>query len=57
VETRTRRGHAELILAKDTPAQAILEHLMRQGTAISHFEAAAPSLNGILLKALEGRHE
>ncbi len=56
IESRTRRGHVELILAPDAVPQEILQHLVRRGTVVRHFEAALPSLNEIFLQVVEARH-
>jgi ABC-2 type transport system ATP-binding protein len=55
--TRTRKGLTELILKDNTTPADILGLLVRQGKTIRHFEAAAPSLNEIFLKALEDGRE
>jgi ABC-2 type transport system ATP-binding protein len=55
-QTRSRRGHAELLLEAGASPQKILEYLVRQGRTIRHFEPAAPSLNEIFLTALEQSH-
>jgi ABC-2 type transport system ATP-binding protein len=56
IESRTRRGHVELILAPGAAPQEILQHLVHRGTVVRHFEAAAPSLNEIFLQVVEARH-
>ena len=56
IESRTRRGHVELILAPGAAPQGILEYLVHRGTVVRHFEAAAPSLNEIFLQVIEARH-
>lgn len=51
-----RKGHAELILDRNTTSKELLECLLRSGLVINRFEIAVPTLNEIFLKIVGENH-
>lgn len=49
-----KNGAVHLTLTGDTTPQQILEHLIRQQATIEQFEIAAPTLDEIFIRAVQG---
>lgn len=50
VEKKPNNGSMELVLAPDTSTQLVLDHLMKKGIVINHFEVITPHLRDIFLE-------
>lgn len=50
VEKKPNNGSVELVLAPDSSAQLVLDHLMKKGVVINHFEVITPHLRDIFLE-------
>ena len=56
-EKRMSTDGVELVLAKDTSPQVVLDQIRGQGLAINRFEIMTPSLHSIFLHEVGGNHE
>jgi ABC-2 type transport system ATP-binding protein len=57
IDKKFNKGSVELILAKGTTPQTILDRLRDRGITINRFEVTTPSLNEIFIAMAGGNHE